>query len=277
MGNADIIREHYAASDRGDLDGMLAPFAPDVRWTEAAGFPYAGTYIGPDAVAANVFRRIQEDWDDYTVAIDEVIDAGDVVVGIGTYSGTFRRTGRSSRRAGRPCLAPDRRRGRRIRADHRHRAGGSRPARLSPAPPAAPPAPHHPNTAAPHTQHHPEHERQESHEQASIRHRGTHRRGSPRPSPAAPVETADPAEAKAKAPRSWSGPSTRSVDRRRSPKPRQAAAAVFDAFNDAGGLDGRQDRLTRPWTTRVTRRRPRRRPGSWWAATAPWPWSAPRV
>ena len=94
MSNADIIREHYAASDRGDLDGMLAPFAPDVRWTEAAGFPYAGTYIGPDAVAANVFRRIQEDWDDYTVAIDEVIDAGDVVVGIGTYSGTFRRTGR---------------------------------------------------------------------------------------------------------------------------------------------------------------------------------------
>jgi len=94
MGNADIIREHYAASDRGDLDGMLAPFAPDVQWTEAAGFPHAGTYIGPDAVAANVFQRIQEDWDDYTVAIDEVLDAGDAVVGIGTYSGTYRRTGR---------------------------------------------------------------------------------------------------------------------------------------------------------------------------------------
>ncbi|AZS39856.1 hypothetical protein CVS54_01171 [Microbacterium oxydans] len=94
MGNADIIREHYAASDRRDLDGMLAPFAPDVQWTEAAGFPYAGTYIGPDAVAANVFQRIQEDWDDYTVAIDEVLDAGDAVVGIGTYSGTYRRTGR---------------------------------------------------------------------------------------------------------------------------------------------------------------------------------------
>ena len=94
MGNADIIREHYEASDRGDLDGMLAPLAPDVQWTEAAGFPYAGTYIGPDAVAANVFQRIQEDWDDYTVAIDEVLDAGDAVVGIGTYSGTYRRTGR---------------------------------------------------------------------------------------------------------------------------------------------------------------------------------------
>lgn len=94
MSNADIITEHYAASDRGDLDGMLAPLADDVSWTEAAGFPYAGTYLGPDAVAAGVFQRIQDEWDDYTVAIDEVIDGGDVVVGIGTYSGTYRATGR---------------------------------------------------------------------------------------------------------------------------------------------------------------------------------------
>ncbi|WP_336501193.1 nuclear transport factor 2 family protein [Microbacterium paraoxydans] len=40
------------------------------------------------------FGRIQEEWDDYTVAIDEVVDGGDVVVGIGTYSGTYKRTGR---------------------------------------------------------------------------------------------------------------------------------------------------------------------------------------
>jgi ketosteroid isomerase-like protein len=94
MSNADIITAHYSASDRGDLDGMLAPLADDVSWTEAAGFPYAGTYLGPDAVAAGVFQRIQDEWDDYTVAIDEVIDGGDVVVGIGTYSGTYRATGR---------------------------------------------------------------------------------------------------------------------------------------------------------------------------------------
>ena len=94
MTNADIIRAHYAASDRGDLDGMLAPLAADVRWTEAAGFPYAGTYVGPDAVAENVFARLQEEWDDYAIAVDEVIDGGDTVVGIGTYSGTHTRTGR---------------------------------------------------------------------------------------------------------------------------------------------------------------------------------------
>lgn len=94
MSNADTIRAHYAANDRGDLAGMIEAFAPDVRWTEAEGFPYAGTYVGPDAVVENVFARIQADWDGYTVAIDEVVDGGDTVVGIGTYSGTYKATGR---------------------------------------------------------------------------------------------------------------------------------------------------------------------------------------
>jgi uncharacterized protein len=95
MSNADIIRAHYAASDRGDLEGMLAPLAEDVRWTEAEGFPYAGTYVGPAAVAENVFARIQADFDGFTLAVDEVIDGGDTVVGLGTYAGTHKQTGRS--------------------------------------------------------------------------------------------------------------------------------------------------------------------------------------
>ncbi|QTX05369.1 nuclear transport factor 2 family protein [Agromyces archimandritae] len=92
--NAQTIREHYAASDRGDLGGMLAPFADDIRWTEAAGFPYAGTYVGPEAVAAGVFGRIQDEWDEYTVAVDQVVDGGDTIVGVGTYSGTSKASGR---------------------------------------------------------------------------------------------------------------------------------------------------------------------------------------
>ncbi|PXX71445.1 hypothetical protein DFR70_101868 [Nocardia tenerifensis] len=90
----EVIKAHYAASDRGDLPGMLAPLAPDVAWTEMAGFPYAGTYIGPDAVRDNVFARIAAEWDGYTAAVDEVAGAGDgIVIGIGNYSGTFRATG----------------------------------------------------------------------------------------------------------------------------------------------------------------------------------------
>src|ERR1700712_3482596 len=92
--NYDIIQAHYAASDRGDLEGMLAPLAPDARWTEMAGFPYAGTYVGPDEVRRGVFERIDAEWDGYTAAITELIDGGDTIVGIGTYSGTNRASGR---------------------------------------------------------------------------------------------------------------------------------------------------------------------------------------
>lgn len=95
MSNADVIREHYAASDRGDLAGMLAPLAPDAAWTEMAGFPYAGTYHGPDGVRDGVFARIGAEWDGYRFDLEELVDGGDVVVGIGTYSGVYKATGKS--------------------------------------------------------------------------------------------------------------------------------------------------------------------------------------
>ena len=92
--NRDIIAAHYEASDRGDVDEMLAPLAPDARWTEMAGFPYAGTYIGPAEVRRNVFERIGADWEAYRADITELIDGGDTVIGLGTYSGTNRASGR---------------------------------------------------------------------------------------------------------------------------------------------------------------------------------------
>lgn len=95
MTNTEIIAAHYAASETGDLPGMLASFSPEVVWTEAAGFPLAGTYVGPEAVTHGVFVKLQEDWEGFTVVVDELLDAGPTVVGIGTYSGTNRRTGKS--------------------------------------------------------------------------------------------------------------------------------------------------------------------------------------
>ena len=92
-----IIQDHYAASAVGDLDGMLAPLAADVEWTEMAGFPYAGTYTGPAAVADGVFRRIGEDWTGYRADPDHFVSDGPEVVAFGVYSGTYTATGRSMR------------------------------------------------------------------------------------------------------------------------------------------------------------------------------------
>ncbi|MGH3585582.1 MAG: nuclear transport factor 2 family protein [Pseudonocardia sp.] len=93
--NHDVVAAHYAASDRGDLDGMLAPLEPDTTWTEAAGSTYAGTYVGRDEVRDKIFSTIGADWDGFAFTLANLLDAGDTVVALGSYSGTHRRTGRS--------------------------------------------------------------------------------------------------------------------------------------------------------------------------------------
>jgi uncharacterized protein len=76
MTNLDVIRDHYAAGSRGDLEGMLAPFAAEIAWTEMAGFPYAGTYHGVEEIVENVFARLGTEWEGFRVDIDELLDAG---------------------------------------------------------------------------------------------------------------------------------------------------------------------------------------------------------
>lgn len=48
---------------------MLAALAPNATWTEAAGFPYAGTYTGPEEIIANVFKRLATEWVGYKAEV----------------------------------------------------------------------------------------------------------------------------------------------------------------------------------------------------------------
>jgi len=95
--NAETVRSFYENVEGGNLPAALDLLAPDVAWTEMAGFPYAGTYHGPDGVRDNVFARFPVDWESFAFDLDEVLDAGDTVVGVGTYSGTGKATGGSMR------------------------------------------------------------------------------------------------------------------------------------------------------------------------------------
>lgn len=92
-----IVKAHYDANDRRDLPGMIADIAPDCRWTEMAGFPCAGTYIGPQAVVDNVFKALGGMFDDYSFVLERLLDAGSDVVGVGTYTATHKRTGKAFR------------------------------------------------------------------------------------------------------------------------------------------------------------------------------------
>ncbi len=90
-----IVSDHYAASSRGDLAGMLADMDERTEWTEMAGFPLAGTYVGAAAIGAGVFQALQRDWEGFRVEIERLIDGGDSVVAVGRYAATHRRSGKS--------------------------------------------------------------------------------------------------------------------------------------------------------------------------------------
>ncbi|GAA0766431.1 nuclear transport factor 2 family protein [Ideonella azotifigens] len=93
--NLQIVADHCAASARQDIAGMMADVSPDVAWTEMAGFPCAGTWIGPDQIVAQVFAVLGSAWEGYRFELEKLIDGGEQVVGVGTYSGTYRKTGKS--------------------------------------------------------------------------------------------------------------------------------------------------------------------------------------
>ena len=90
-----IVADHYAASARQDLTGMLADVAADVQWTEMAGFPCAGTYVGAQQIIDNVFAVLGRDWDGFSFTLERLIDGGDSVVALGVYRGSFHQTGKA--------------------------------------------------------------------------------------------------------------------------------------------------------------------------------------
>jgi ketosteroid isomerase-like protein len=79
--NKRIIQAFYEASNRGDMEGCLALFADDVKWTNIGSTRYSGSYIGkPDLVAkllGPVFGQMKAG---IRATIDNVIAEGDFVV-----------------------------------------------------------------------------------------------------------------------------------------------------------------------------------------------------
>lgn len=93
--NLEIIRATYEGSSEDNGRNLLAALAPDATWTEAEGFPYAGTYVGPDAIVAGVFHRLATEWIGYRADVHTYIGDDDRVAAFGVYSGTYKATGRS--------------------------------------------------------------------------------------------------------------------------------------------------------------------------------------
>ncbi|MEV4237023.1 nuclear transport factor 2 family protein [Nocardia sp. NPDC049737] len=91
---AAVVRRQYLASAAGDLAALRETLAPDVEWTEMAGFPLAGTYRTPDGVTSNVMEQLAKEWDGWTAHDDTYVVDGENVVVLARYTATHKHTGK---------------------------------------------------------------------------------------------------------------------------------------------------------------------------------------
>ena len=93
MTNLEIIKSTYEGKTSEENGKNLAKHvSKNISWTEAKGFPYAGTYIGLESITQNVFKRLGSEWIDYKFTPEDYISNEDKVVAYGTYSGTYKKT-----------------------------------------------------------------------------------------------------------------------------------------------------------------------------------------
>ena len=91
--NKEIVENIYASFATGDVPAVLGVMAEDSEWTEADGFPLAGTYVGPQAVLEGVFMRLGEIGDEYAVMPEQFVADGDTVVVLGNYQWKHKTSG----------------------------------------------------------------------------------------------------------------------------------------------------------------------------------------
>lgn len=92
---AAVVRRQYLASAAGDLAALRETLAPDVEWTEMAGFPLGGTYRTPAGVTTNVMEALEREWDGWTAHDDTYLVDGEDVVVLARYTATHRVTGKA--------------------------------------------------------------------------------------------------------------------------------------------------------------------------------------
>lgn len=93
--NVEIIRATYEGTSEENGKNLLAVLSPNATWTEAAGFPYAGTYTGAEEIIANVFHRLATEWTDYQARAHTFLADGNYVAAFGVYSGVYNKTGKA--------------------------------------------------------------------------------------------------------------------------------------------------------------------------------------
>ncbi len=84
--NLDVVRAWYDSGNPDLID-------PQIEWLIPKGYPGGGNYYGRDAVFNDYFPKLLANFDQWTATPDQLLDAGEAIVGLGHYRGRVKRTG----------------------------------------------------------------------------------------------------------------------------------------------------------------------------------------
>jgi ketosteroid isomerase-like protein len=90
--NVELVRRFYEAWNGGDLDLVVAGFAPEIEWHGHPRLPEPGPYRGPEQVE-RWMEQFREAWGELSAEPVELLDAGDSVVALVHMTGRGRGSG----------------------------------------------------------------------------------------------------------------------------------------------------------------------------------------
>ncbi len=95
--NVQAVRGLYDAFNRGDLDTLEKGFSRNLVWNEAENSLYSAgnPYRSFSAVRDEVFTPTNRDFDGFRCEVEQLLDAGNHVIGTGRYHGRCRDTGKT--------------------------------------------------------------------------------------------------------------------------------------------------------------------------------------
>ena len=92
--NVETARGIYAAFNSRDFDGVLERLDPDVEWNQITQFPDRAVYRGHGEMRDRFMTgQLIEQFPDFRVEVEELVEAGDHVVMIGRILGHGRTSG----------------------------------------------------------------------------------------------------------------------------------------------------------------------------------------
>ncbi len=93
--NMNIVYSFFEAAQKGDLAGARVLLDPNIEWIEpeVPGLWFGGTHHGADAALEEVVKPTFSNVDNFSIKLDEYLDAGENIVVLGRFHGKARATG----------------------------------------------------------------------------------------------------------------------------------------------------------------------------------------